>query len=181
MGRPKQLLPVAGKPVLQHVVDTAAAAAPDEILVVLGHEADEIEGVLRLPETARIVLNPNYAEGQSTSLRAGLEAADPSAAAAVILLGDQPYLRSDTIRLAFEHFCESPSLIVQATYGGRPGHPVVFDRAVWSELLSIEGDTGARDLLRGNPERVTRVEVGGEPPRDLDTWEDYQLLTSSGN
>ncbi len=98
LGRPKQLLELAGKLVLQHVVDAAAAAPLDEILVVLGHSAGEVADRLALPAHGRVVLNPDHALGQSTSLQAGLRAAAPGADAAVVLLGDQPGIRPEAIR-----------------------------------------------------------------------------------
>jgi molybdenum cofactor cytidylyltransferase len=177
LGRPKQLLPLAGKPLLQHAVDAAHQAGLDEVVVVLGHEAGEVAATLSLPEGARTVFNPNYVEGQSSSLRAGLQAVSTEARGAVVLLGDQPGITPEAIRAVVRSFEEAGGPVVQAAYGGRPGHPVLFDRRIWPEVETVEGDVGARDILSGHPEWVTTVDVGGEPPSDIDTWGDYRRVS----
>jgi molybdenum cofactor cytidylyltransferase len=177
LGRPKQLLPLRGRPVLQHVIDTAAAAGLAPVLVVLGHAADEVAAALRLPPAARVVVNPDHAAGQSTSLRVGLRALEESdAPALVVLLGDQPGVSVEAIDAVVR--CHSRGLgpVVQAAYDGRPGHPVLFARIAWPDLARVEGDRGARDLLAARPDRVHAARVPGPPPPDLDTWEDYERL-----
>lgn len=176
LGRPKQLLVLEGRPVLQHVVDAAAGAGLDEVVVVLGHMADEIAAAISLPPGGRTCLNPRYASGQSTSLAAGLEAADPAADAAVILLGDQPRIGSSVVRAVVDRYREAGARVVRAWYGGRPAHPVLFDRSVWDDLRAVEGDRGARDLLKAHPDWESRLDAGDEVPSDLDTWADYERL-----
>lgn len=177
LGRPKQVLPFRGRPLAQHAVDAAERAGVDEIVVVLGHRANEVAGALRLPPIARPVVNPEYGEGQSSSLRAGLRAAHPAALAAVVLLADQPSVRPEAIVTVTRAYGRGAGPVVQATYGGRPGHPVLLDRSVWPEVDAVRGDIGARDLLAHHPEWVVEVEVEGEVPPDVDTWEDYERLT----
>jgi molybdenum cofactor cytidylyltransferase len=160
-------------------VDAASGAGLNEVIVVLGHQADEVAAALRLPEAARIVVNPDYGEGQSTSLRAGLRALDPGVHAAVVFLGDQPGIAPNAVRAVVDAYEESGGPVVQAAYGRRAGHPVLLDRRVWPELEALEGDVGARDILSLHPEWVTTVEVGGDVPEDVDTWEDYRRV--SGN
>ncbi|MGH2683465.1 MAG: nucleotidyltransferase family protein [Actinomycetota bacterium] len=176
LGRPKQLLPLGGKPLLQHAIDAASEAGLDEVIVVLGHEADDVAAALRLPKGARTTMNPRYAEGQSTSLAAGLRALGPETGAAVILLGDQPLVSPTAIRAVVAVFEEAGGPVVQASYGGRPGHPVLLDRKIWAEIQQVEGDVGARDILARAPDRVTAVEVGGDPPDDVDTWQAYRRI-----
>ena len=176
LGRPKQLLELEGRPVLQHVVDAARAAGLEEVVVVLGHKADEIATAIELPPSARTTFNPRYAEGQSTSLAAGLSAASPGSRAAVVLLGDQPRLGADVIRAVVETYRRTGAKVVRASWGGTPSHPVLFDRGVWEAVQAVEGDRGARDLLEANPDWEVRVEVGEAPPGDLDTWDDYERL-----
>lgn len=176
LGRPKQLLEWRGKPLLQHVVEAAADAGLDEVLVVIGHAADEVEAGLALPPRARVVVNPDYARGQSTSLRAGLQTASDEARAALVLLGDQPQISPDAIRAVVRAYEDGGGPVVQARYRGRPSHPVLFDRAVWAEISSVEGDKGARDVLHEHPDWVVGVELPGDPPPDVDTEEDYERL-----
>jgi molybdenum cofactor cytidylyltransferase len=179
LGRPKQLLALAGKPVLQHVVEAAEASTADEIVVVLGHAAAEIARRVQLGGRSRTAYNPDHAEGQSTSLRAGLRAADPSTGAVVILLGDQPGVGPDDIEAVMKQWLDDPSAAaVQATYRGRPAHPVLFSRRVWPELERERGDRGARSILRSRPGWARLVEVGGDPPEDIDTEADYRRLLS---
>jgi CTP:molybdopterin cytidylyltransferase MocA len=159
------------------VVDAASEAGLDEVVVVLGNQAGEVAGALSLPPGARTVFHPNYVEGQSSSLRAGFEAVTPDARAAVVLLGDQPGISPQAIRAVVRSHQEAGGPVVQAAYGGRVGHPVLFDRRIWPEIEALEGDVGARDILAVHPEWVTTVDVGGEPPPDVDTWDDYRRIT----
>lgn len=176
LGQPKQLLDLEGRPLLQHAIDAAEGAGLFDVLIVLGHRADDVAAAVTISEGTRVVVNPDYAEGQATSLRTGLQAADPKSKAAIVLLGDQPAVNAVSLRALADAYERTESPIVQATYSGRPGHPVLFDRSLWADLEAIEGDKGARDLLKNNPEWVVKVELGGEVPRDLDTWQDYERL-----
>ena len=184
MGQPKQLLLLDGRPLLQHVIDGAAASCLDEIVVVLGHCADEIAAAIRCPPRGRIVVNAAYAEGQSSSLRAGLRTASERAVAAAVLLGDQPGVAAALIDRIAEASLSSRANIVRPVYtdaGGRrvPGHPVVLARGIWREVEALRGDQGARALLREHPEWLVEVPMAGEPPRDIDTPEDYRYTTGT--
>ena len=174
--RPKQLLEFEERPLVQHAIDAAAAAGLEEIVVVTGHGADEVEAALSLPANARAIRNPSFAEGLAGSLRAGLSAADPSSEAAVILLADQPGVSAATIRKVVAAFRRTGSPIVQARYLETPGHPVLLGRDAWPLLDGLEGDVGARGVISAHPELVETVEIEDPVPRDVDTWEDYQAV-----
>jgi len=176
LGTPKQLLPLQSRPLLQHVVDAAAAAALNPIVVVLGHRASEIEDGLQLPDRARIVLNPDYMGGQATSLRAGLAALEADVRAAVILLGDQPRVSTAAIREAVATYERTGGPVIRTAYRGRPGHPVVLDRGVWPAVMAERGDRGAREVLAAHPEWIVTLEREEDPPIDVDTEEDYGRL-----
>lgn len=176
LGRPKQLLSLGGKPVLQHVVETLQAAPVNEIIVVLGHRADEILPAVPVTGRVRVAINDQYSAGQSTSFRAGLRAASDRSQAALILLGDQPGVRASVMKRVIEAWREGIAAAVQAAYEGTPGHPVLFDRSLWPKLERAEGDEGARGVLAAHPEWRTLVEVGGSPPLDIDTEEDYARI-----
>lgn len=176
IGRLKQLLPLRGRPLLQHVVEAAAAGGLSPIVVVLGYRAAEVAGALELPPSARIVENADYARGQASSLRCGLAALGPEVRTAVILLGDQPRLAASTIRAALELFARSGGPVVRTVYRGQPGHPVVLGRQVWEAAMAVEGDRGARDLLAEHPEWVVTLEYDERAPADLDTSDDYERL-----
>jgi molybdenum cofactor cytidylyltransferase len=180
MGRPKLLLPLAGKPILQHVVDTALTADVGEVVVVLGPQAESMRAALRPNDRLRFVVNDRSADGQSTSLRAGLEAVSTDAEAAMILLADQPSVSPSALGAVLRGAAGSlPADIVavQASYDGVPAHPTLFLRTVWNEVVE-EGDHGARNWIRKHPERRLLVEVGGRPPQDVDTPEDYERIRS---
>ena len=179
LGRPKQLLDLGGKAVLQHVLDAAEGGGLDEILVVVGHRATEIGAAVRLPPRARFVHNPYYAEGQSTSLRAGLRAADPASGAAVVLLADQPGVLPAAIAAVVQAWRSGEGPAAQASYGGRPGHPTLFDRSLWLDLERSTGDEGARSLLAVHPEWLRPVAAGDRPPDDIDTEEDYARVRAA--
>ena len=171
MGRLKQLELLGGRSLLQRVLDEAASSCLDELIVVLGHRAEEIRAALQLPSAApcRIVVNPDFAEGQSSSLRAGLRAANPSAGAAAILLGDQPFVTATVIDGVAQAFLEAGSLAARPVYrkGAEarvPGHPVFLARPTWAELERQGGDRGARDLLAARPEWLHPVVLEGDPP-----------------
>jgi molybdenum cofactor cytidylyltransferase len=187
MGRPKQLLPVAGKPLLQHVLDAALASRLDEVIVVLGHRADEIEAALTLGGRARVIVNPEFAAGQVTSLRCGVAAAAPAARAVAILLGDQPSLRSEAIDAMLDAFVAAgagagvrAARPVYPDAGGRPGHPVLLAREIFCELEDLRGDQGARTLFCERRPGVVEIPVAGEPPPDVDTPEDFARIDGSG-
>ncbi|MCC6312581.1 MAG: nucleotidyltransferase family protein [Thermomicrobiales bacterium] len=179
LGRPKQLLPLAGRPLLGHTVDAALGARLSEVIVVLGCEAEAISATLDV-RSARIVVNPRFADGQSTSLIAGLNAVAPDAAGAMFLLGDQPQIGSALLDALIDAFARSNAPIVAPLYGGIMGNPVLFDRAMFPALTALTGDEGARSIVRADPGAVLRVPVGdGPPPRDVDTEADYQALLAA--
>lgn len=176
LGRPKQLLPLAGEPLLTHVLRHAAASSLDETVLVLGHHASEIAGQVGA-WGQRLVINPDYQQGQSTSLRAGLEAIEPTASAVLFLLGDQPQVTGAMITALVDTFRAVGQPIVCAAYGGEPSNPVLFARSLFPELANVSGDQGGREVVRRHLDEVLLVEVGaGPPPRDVDTEEDYRAL-----
>jgi molybdenum cofactor cytidylyltransferase len=181
MGRPKQLLPLRGRPLLQLAVDAALESCAQEVVLVLGHHADMIRAALRLPEAgrARVVINPDHGLGLSTSLRLGLRSTDPRAQAAAILLGDQPGVTAALIDQVARAFVAEDAPMARPVFrsatGQRvPGHPVFLARRVWAEAESLHGDRGARDVIRAHPDWLLELPVEGEAPSDVDTWEDYQ-------
>jgi molybdenum cofactor cytidylyltransferase len=174
LGRTKQLLMVGDRPMLQHVVD-AAAAELDRVVVVLGHEAERVARRLRLPRGVRTVVNGRFGEGQSTSLAVGL-ASVSGAEAALVLLGDEPEVRAAAVRAVVDAYRTTGGPVVRTRYGGQPGHPVLLARDVWASLVGMRGDVGAGALLRRHPGWVVPVDLPGPAPVDVDTWEDYRRV-----
>jgi molybdenum cofactor cytidylyltransferase len=176
-GGTKQLEIVRGKPLIQHAVDAASGAGVGEIVVVLGHDALGVRDALDLPEGARFIVNERYAQGQSTSLAAGLGALDPSSEAAVVLLADQPGIGSRHVApLVTVLRNESPE-IVRIRFRDGPG-PAILARSVWDEAIALTGDTGARVLFEGRPDRVRWVVVDEDTPVDVDRRADLERVRS---
>jgi len=183
LGRPKQLLPVGGRCLLRCVVDAALASRLDEVVVVLGHSAAAVRAALACESEPRVslVVNPDFASGQSSSLRCGLGAADPRARAAAILLGDQPGIAPDLIDTILDAFLASDRPGARPIYpdaGGTPGHPVLLAREIWPAVEAESGDRGARALFRDRPEWLLKIPVAGSPPTDIDTPEDFRRFQS---
>ena len=160
---------------LQHVVEAAAASSLDEIVVVLGHRADEIATALSLPDGARVVVNADHASGQSTSLIAGLDALAEDVDAAVILLGDQPRMPAEAIDRVIETYGSTGAPIVRPLWQGVPGHPVFVARSEWDRFRSAGGDRGAGPLI-AEGSNVHELEMGEPPPIDIDTQADYDRV-----
>jgi molybdenum cofactor cytidylyltransferase len=173
MDEPKQLLDWNGEPLLVHVLKAVAASGCDEVVVVLGYEADAVRGVL--PPTVRVVVNPDFAEGQATSLRAGLDACSEESEAAVVLLGDQPQVDASSIDAILTHWRATATPIVRARYRDGIGHPVLLARSVWPDI-DVTGDEGARSLIAARPELTDEVSFAEPTPIDVDTPEDYRAL-----
>lgn len=172
-GRQKQLLDWGGRPLVRAVAEQALAARLDQLLVVVGSAAAEVTAALAgLP--LRIVANPAYVEGQSTSLRAGIAALGPEVAAALILLGDQPFVSAPIIDRIAAEWRVTGAAIVAPLYRGQRGNPVLFARALFPELLVLRGDQGARALLAADRERLRLVPFDDPRPLDdIDTPDDY--------
>lgn len=181
MGQPKQLLTLEGKPLLQHVIDAASASKLDEVIVVLGANADEIRSGIALPSDGkvRVVVNDRHAKGLSESLRAGLAAAASRSTAVAILLGDQPRVSTDLIdRMLTAHVVAGKPatrpIFGRAGDARTPGHPVILARSLWKALRELKGDDGARAVLAKSPELVSEVRILAAAPADIDTPDDYR-------
>jgi molybdenum cofactor cytidylyltransferase len=163
-GATKQLALLDGRPLLEHALAAVRDLSPR--VVVLGHAAEEILAAVDL-HGARPVIADDWAEGQSASLRRGVEALG-DVDAAVVVLGDQPRITREAVVAVAA--AEPPA---RAAYGGKPGHPVLLDRALLDRAGELRGDMGFRDLLRG----VGDVEIGGlADPVDVDTPEELGRL-----
>jgi molybdenum cofactor cytidylyltransferase len=176
MGSLKLALRLGTKTLLQHVTEAALAAPVQEVVVVLGHGAAELKGEVPGDKRLRTVYNPDYAQGQSASLRVGIESLSPQTEAALFLLGDQPLVRPESIAALIDTFRNCRTTLIQPLYRGVPGHPVLFARALFPELLQVTGDRGGRDVLIRHREDVAKVDLDLEAPEDVDTKEDYLRL-----
>jgi CTP:molybdopterin cytidylyltransferase MocA len=175
-GGGKLLAPFKGRPLIEAALSELHRAPVDEIIVVIGAEGERLRTISTAYET-RIVENPDWADGMSTSVRAGLLACGSESRAAVVLLADQPFVGSEAVERLIEAF-ERGAKVVVATYGGEPRNPVLFAREVWPLLLrEMSGDKGARVILKRYSELVTEVTCDDvADPVDVDTVEDLRRL-----
>lgn len=174
-GGQKLLVPLHGRPLVRRTVENVLASGVTDVVVVLGADADGVQAALAgLP--VRFVVNPDYRDGMSTSLRCGIRALDPDVEAALIVLGDQPTVGPELMRRVVAAQRDSGKPIAAPVYAGTQGNPVVFARAVFGELDALDGDRGAREIVQRDPARVAHVHVHGAMPRDVDTREDYEAL-----
>ena len=174
MGRPKLLLELGGRTLVRRAVDQALTSGLETVVVVVGPNRAEMEQALATTG-AQLVDNPDHLTGMASSMRVGVAALPAEAEAVVVLLGDQPFQSPDVIRALVDRYRAGGGSIVVPVYAGRRGNPVLFDRAVFPELLVQQGDQGGRAVITADPARVVTVAFeSDEPQRDLDTWEDYQ-------
>ncbi len=182
----KLALRLGEKSILRRVVEAALASLVDEVVVVLGHGAAELAPELPHDPRVRSVYNPDFASGQSSSLKAGIKAIThvpggesiPEAQAAIFLLGDQPLISPRAIAALVAAFGSRHNAIVRPSYRGAPGNPVLFSRTLFAELLEVTGDQGGRELLARHRSEIEMVELNLESPVDIDTSDDYAKLVS---
>ncbi len=176
MGQPKQLLTVRGQPMLRCVTETVCASGVGQVVVVVGAAADRVaQAIEGLP--VDLVVNRVWRRGLSTSIRAGLSVIQPTMAAAIIVLADQPMLSPAVLRSLVARYAESRAPIVAPYHESKRGNPVLFDRTLFPELQAVDGDQGGRTVVMRHLDAVARLEVDDPATRlDVDTPQDYRKL-----
>ena len=178
MGEPKQLLLLDGKTLLGRVLDNARSAAVDEIVVVLGAAAESIREKIDLSKV-KVVVNSSYQQGMGTSLRTGLAALDPVIKAALIILADQPFVRAATLVRICEEYWRSHAQIVIPLYRGFRGNPVLLDRSVFPEVMTLGGDVGCRAIFGNHLDGIVKLPVEDLGILlDIDSKADFEKLQS---
>jgi len=171
MGRNKLMLEVAGRPILDWVLD-ALNASDLEVLVVLGHRPEDLRPIAE-SHRAEVVLNPAYEEGMTSSFKAGLSCV--SAGAAFLVLGDQLGLEAELLdKMVAAMESDPETLIVSPIHRGRRGHPVLFRRDLFPEILSLGPDETVRDIVLQHEESHRLMEGGVWCVLDIDTPEDFE-------
>ena len=178
MGSPKALLPYQGQTFLERICTAFFDAGVDELIVVLGAWEEKLRPALPRHSALRTVVNPHYTQGQLSSLVCGLGALSPDSEAAVVNLVDHPLIRTETIAALIASFRTDPLPIIIAAHRGKRGHPVLFSRQVYAELLAAPLDKGAKTVVRKDPARVRHVPLD-DPGivADIDTPQDYRRWT----
>jgi molybdenum cofactor cytidylyltransferase len=178
MGRAKATLPVDGRDTfLTRIVRTFHDAEVDDVIVVVGHDAEAIARAFAesgLP--ARFVINRDYDRGQLSSLIAGVNAIDrPGVAAALVTLVDVPLVSAATVRAVVDHYRASRAPVVRPTSGTRHGHPLLIDRALFDALRQADPAAGAKPIVRAHASPIGDLPIADEGAfTDIDTAEEYE-------
>ncbi|GAA4181508.1 nucleotidyltransferase family protein [Gryllotalpicola koreensis] len=176
LGRPKQLLPYGDGLLLDAVLDLARGVPFEQRILALGGYADEVRAAV---DTGgfELVLNDDYTSGCSSSIAAAVRAVHDDVDGAVMLLGDQPGVRAETIAAVLEGRGAAPIAVTR--YDDGIGHPFVLSRATFPALGMLRGDRGVWKLVDRLGAAVARVRVPGPVPRDVDDEEDYRALLAA--
>ena len=177
LGEPKQLLKCSGKTLLRRAVETALASVCRPVVVVLGANVEkiksEIEGL-----SLEIVLADDWASGMSASIHAGLKKllkVEPALSAVVLMLCDQPFVTTETIERLIEAHEKTKMPIIACEYENTIGAPALFARALFGELLNLQGEAGAKAVIKKHEKEIAKI-IAPEAAFDVDTPEDQLRL-----
>ena len=182
LGRNKLLLALGDETVLRKTAKAVLESAVSEVILVTGHEeAEVIQAVEGLD--VRLAHNPRYAEGQSTSMIAGIEAAHEEADAYLFVLGDQPLLTPGIVNdlISLYEASRPDALVAAPVFQGRRGNPALFSATLEDELLRTSGDAGGRGIIQRleneSPGKIVFLELPNDDMfLDIDTEEDYERM-----
>lgn len=176
----KLLLPLGGVPLVRHSARVLMASKIRELVVVLGHEATKVENALSGLQV-RTVRNEHFAEGQMTSVHAGMDALTQEADGVMVCLSDQPFLTTEDINDLIHAFCvREGAEVVIPTHQGRRGNPIVLASEHRKSILSGQRNLGCKNLIEKNPDIVTTVEWASDHVVvDIDTRQDVMRIDSS--
>jgi len=174
MGGPKLLLKWNKGTIIEKSVDTLLASKINELIVVLGYQA---QAILRRLGSRRLkaIINHQYRMGMSSSIQRGLGQVSPKSKAILIALADQPFVETDLIDLLIDIYSQNPHGIVLPIFKRRRGHPVILNRGRYQEEMeNLTGDIGCKPILDRHPEDILEVEVKTEGIiADIDSWKEY--------
>jgi molybdenum cofactor cytidylyltransferase len=177
LGKPKQLLPFNGKNLLQHSIDIAVESGLGPVLVVLGANYEMIQNEIQ-SQAVTVIVNNDWQEGMSTSIRCGINALSatfPAVDGALFMVCDQPYVSTFLLQEIIETQHKTRQPIVASSYAQTVGIPAFFHRSLFPSLLALKGDAGAKKIMQQNATQVATVffELGNI---DIDTLQDYTSL-----
>ena len=182
MGRAKATLPIGSVDTfLTRIVRTFREAGADDVIVVVGHDAEAIAGAFAATElAARFVINRDYDRGQLSSLVAGINAIDrPGIVAALVTLVDVPLVSAATVRAVIDHYRASRLPVVRPTSGARHGHPLLIDRTLFDRIRQADPVAGAKPVVRAHATAAGDLPIADEGAfTDIDTAEEYERLIS---
>jgi molybdenum cofactor cytidylyltransferase len=175
MGTNKLFLSLAGETVLQRAVRTATAAGLEPVVVVLGHESERaraaLAGLRCLP-----VENPDFAQGINTSLRTGIAALPASAAAALVLLADMPFVTAEMLAAVVSRYREGSARLVVSNYAGVDAPPILYDRSLFPELRALKGDGCGKQVVKRHRSEAVQLAWPAGALTDLDLPADVERV-----
>src|SRR5262245_6508209 len=179
MGQNKLFMELDGEPLVRRVVSRAAAAGVDPVIVVVGHEAERVQraldGISYVP-----VFNADYERGVNSSLRAGIHAAEGTAAqAAVVVLADMPFVTSAMIATLIEKYRRTDAPLVISDYAGVNAPPMLYDRSLFGELSVPEGHGCGKQVVKRHRQEAESASWPAEALTDLDVPDDYERVKAS--
>lgn len=169
-GSQKLVEALAGEPILSRVAWAGLESKAESVTVVLGHDSALVREVV--PDGVHILVNADYRSGLASSLRVGLASLEPATEAAVVLLGDMPFVRSDHIDALIDHW--RPGTICVACHRSQRGNPVLWPSELFDEMMGLAGDRGARSLMAAHPEMVLEVQMDEAVTFDVDSPADLE-------
>jgi len=185
MGRPKATLPLGQhETFLSRIVATFLDAGVDDVVVVVGHHANEIaESFSASGLPARFVINPHYDRGQLSSIVAGLAVVDrPGVVATLVTLVDVPLVSAATVRAVLDCYRRTHAPVVRPTSGMRHGHPLLIDRSLFAALRAAEPEAGAKPVVRAHASAAGDLPIADEGAfTDIDTEEEYRKWVRPGD
>ena len=176
MGRPKALLPIQGQKFIERIIRVIGQSRVGRTIVVLGHHADQLRGQIEhLP--VEVVINPDYRSGQLSSLQVAIRHIrdDDRCDGMLVHLVDHPFIDVALVDALIESFFETKKMIVVPSYKGKRGHPVIFSRELFGELLNAPLDHGAKAVVNAHRQETLEIEWHDEGiTLDIDTPELYR-------
>ena len=182
MGKPKLFLPYLNVPLIHYPVSLAIEMNLDPIIVVGGKYLQQLQIELNeFSDKIAIIHNPEYRNGMSTSLKAGIDALENEIDGVLIFLGDQPFVSAAVTQKLIQEFKQSKkSKIVRPRYQVQPGHPILFDKSLFSKFQALSGDEGGKSIIKANVDKLIYVDFENTKLNlDIDTPQDYELLIKS--
>lgn len=170
------LAELSGRPLVRHAAERLLESHVDHVVVVVRPDGSPIRAALSGLDV-ECVESADASAGMSASLATGLAALPDDAASVVVALGDQPAVSPGVVDRLIATWGATGKSIVVPVYGGVRGHPVLFAREVFGELLAVRGDQGGRDVIARDPGRVAEVQVDGPAPVDIDVREDLTRVS----
>lgn len=174
MGKNKLLLPWGKKTIFEHCLETLLRSEVKEVIVVINDRLKELIPPINT-QKIKVIINPHYKRGMSTSIRQGVQTIAPGSEGILIALGDQPFIKTRTINAMIKAFARGKDGIIVPSFKGKRGHPVIFHRRFRRELLNLKGDAGGKSIVERHPGEILDIPLKSEGVvKDIDLWEDYE-------